>query len=66
MQHHQVEFEVVEIGSGKWQWTIYPKKSLRAVKITREVVARNRRDAVAQCKLEIDRKLLRQTNAQAT
>ena len=66
MQHHQVEFEVVEIGPGKWQWTIYPKKSLRAAKVTREVIARNRRDAVAQCKLEIDRKLWRQTNAQGT
>ena len=64
MQHHRVEFEVVEIEPKKWQWIIYPKKSLRGAKVTREVFAWNRNDAIAQCKREIERKLWRQMNAE--
>jgi hypothetical protein len=50
----------------RWQWIIYPKKSLRAAKITREVAAKNRKDAIAQCKLEIDRKLWREMNTKGS
>ena len=63
MQHNGVEFEVIEVAPRRWRWIIYPKKSLRAAKVAREVIAKDRRDAVAQCKLEIDRKLGRQTNS---
>ncbi len=64
MQHHHIEFEVIEVGPSRWRWTIYPKKSLSAAKVTREVFARSRKDAIAHCKLEIDRKLWRQMSAQ--
>jgi hypothetical protein len=63
MQHSGIEFEVTQVGPRRWLWTIYPKKSLRATKVTREFVANDRREAIAQCKLEIDRKLWRQMNA---
>ena len=65
MHHQGVEFEVIEVGLGRWRWTIYPKKkSLRDRAVTREAIAKNRSDAIALCKLEIDRRLWRQMNAQ--
>ena len=66
MQHGGIEFEVVEVAPRRWRWIIYPKKSLRAARVIREVLAKDRRDAIAQCRLEIDRKLWRQMNAQGT
>jgi hypothetical protein len=51
-------FDVVEISPLKWRWTIYPKKSSEVGRASREV-AGNRQEAIAQCKLEIDRKLER-------
>ena len=63
MQHRRIEFEVTQIGPRRWVWTIYPRKQkqLRERVITREVTAFDRNEVVAQCKLEIDRKLWRQT-----
>jgi hypothetical protein len=65
MQHRNLEFDVVEVPPHKWRWTIYPKKSLGLGKVEREVWG-TRRDAVAQCKLEIDRKLERLQHAKRT
>jgi hypothetical protein len=59
MHHRGIEFEVVEVSRFKWRWTIYPKKKLSDMKFTREVDATSRKQVVAQCKLEIDRKLER-------
>ena len=64
MQHSGVDFDVTQVGPRRWLWTIYPKKSLRMTKIAREVIAKDREEAVAQCKLEIDRKLWRKMNPQ--
>ena len=64
MQHSGVDFDVTQVGPRRWLWTIYPKKSLRMTKVTREVMAIDRQEAVAQCKLEIDRKLWRKMNPQ--
>ena len=66
MQHRGVEFDVTQVGPRRWLWTIYPKKSLRMTKVTREVAANDRQEAVARCKLEIDRKLWRKMNAQGS
>ena len=64
MHHRGIEFEVVEVSRFKWRWTIYPKKKLSDIgSVTREVAATTRQQAIAQCKLEIDRKLKRQMNA---
>jgi hypothetical protein len=66
MHHQGVEFEVVQIGPHRWVWTIYPRKqkSLRSRVISREVTAWDRKEAIAQCKLEIARKLWRQSDSQ--
>ena len=66
MQHSGVEFEVAQIEPRRWVWTIYPKrqKSTRQRAVNREITAFDRTEAVAQCKLEIVRKLWRQANAQ--
>ena len=61
MLHRHVEFEVVEVPPDKWRWTIYAKKSVGLGRVTREVWG-TRRDAITQCKREIDRKLERQSN----
>ena len=61
MHHRHVEFEVVEVPPDKWRWTIYAKKSVGLGRVTREVWG-TRRDAITQCKREIDRKLERQSN----
>jgi hypothetical protein len=58
MEHRKAIFDVVEISPLKWRWTIYPKKSSEVGRASREV-AGNRQEAIAQCKLEIDRKLER-------
>ena len=64
MHHRGIEFEVVEVSRFKWRWTIYPKKKLSDIgRVTREVPATTRQQVIAQCKLEIDRKLKRQMNA---
>ena len=60
MHHRGMEFEVVEVSRFKWRWTIYPKRKLSEVKVVREVTGTTRQQAIAQCKLEIDRKLERQ------
>jgi hypothetical protein len=65
MDHRGTNFEVVELSPMKWRWTIYPKKSSAIGKVTREVTG-TRQQATANCKLEIDRKLARQRNAQRT
>jgi hypothetical protein len=59
MHHRGVEFEVVEVSRFRWRWTIYAKKSLGLGKTTREVPGNSRREVVAKCRLEIDRKLER-------
>jgi hypothetical protein len=65
MHHRGIEFEVVEVSRFKWRWTIYPKKKSSNVgTVTREVSATTRKQVVAQCKIEIDRKLERKQNAQ--
>jgi hypothetical protein len=66
MHHQGVEFEVTQIGPRRWVWTIYPRKqkSILGRAITREVTAFDRQEAIAQCKLEIARKLWRQTSSQ--
>jgi len=66
MHHQGVEFDVTQIGPRRWVWTIYPKKqkTARGRVITREVTALDRTEAIAQCKLEIARKLWRQGDAQ--
>jgi len=64
MHHRGIEFEVVELSRFKWRWTIYAKKSLELGKTTREVPATSRKQVVAQCKIEIDRKLDRKQSAQ--
>lgn len=58
-QHHHIEamhplpwatmakFEVIEVGPSRWRWTIYPKKSLRAAKVTRDVVWKVMKAAIA-------------------
>jgi len=48
MQHSGVEFEVIEAAPRRWRWIIYPKKWLGAAKVAREVIAKDRRDAVAR------------------
>jgi hypothetical protein len=63
MHHRGIEFEVVEVSRLKWRWTIYAKKSLELGKTTREVPATSRKQVVAKCRLEIDRKLERKQNA---
>ena len=62
MDHRGTNFEVVEVSPYRWRWIIYPKKSLRLGKVVREVTG-TRQEAIANCKLEIDRKLERQRNA---
>jgi hypothetical protein len=52
MTHRGAEFEVLQIGPRRRQ-----REGGRA--ITREVTALDRKAAIAQCKLEIDRKLWR-------
>jgi hypothetical protein len=65
--HHQgVEFEVVEVSRFRWRWTIYAKKSLGLGKTTREVPGTSRKQVVAKCRYEIDRKLERSRSAQGT
>ena len=63
MDHRGTDFEVVEVSPLKWRWTIYPKKSSHIGAVTREVTG-TRQQAIAQCRLEIDRKLERQRNAE--
>jgi hypothetical protein len=58
-----MNFEVVEVSPFRWRWVIYRKKSSHIGKVMREV-AGTRQEAVANCKLEIDRKLARQRNPQ--
>ena len=66
MHHQGVEFEVTQIGPRRWVWIIYPRKQkqLHDRMITREVTALDRKEVVAQCKLEIDRRLWRQAKPQ--
>ena len=59
MHHRGVEFEVVEVSRFRWRWTIYAKRSLGLGKTTREVPGTSRKQVVAKCRLEIDRKLER-------
>ena len=66
MHHRGVEFEVVEVSRFRWRWTIYAKKSLGLGKTTREVPGTSRKQVVANCKLEIDRKLERCRSDQGT
>jgi hypothetical protein len=66
MHHRAVEFEVVEVSRFRWRWTIYAKKSLGLGKTTREVPGTSRKQVVAKCKLEIDRKLERSRTDQGT
>jgi hypothetical protein len=63
MHHRGVEFEVAEVSRFRWRWTIYAKRSLDLSKTTREIPATSRKQVVAKCKLEIDRKLERNRNA---
>jgi hypothetical protein len=56
--HREINFEILEVSPLRWRWTIYPKKSSGVGKVAREVSG-NRQEAVAKCKLEIDRKLER-------
>jgi hypothetical protein len=65
VHHKGVEFEVVEVSRFRWRWTIYAKKSLDLGKTTREIPATFRKQVVAKCRLEIDRKLARKRNAGA-
>ena len=65
MHHRGVEFEVVEVSRFKWRWTIYAKKSLDLGKTTREIPATSRKQVVAKCRLEIDRKPVRKRNARS-
>jgi hypothetical protein len=65
VHHKGVEFEVVEVSRFRWRWTIYAKKSLDLGKTTREIPATSRKQVVAKCRLEIDRKLARKRNAGA-
>jgi hypothetical protein len=58
MEHRKAIFDVVEISPLKWRWTIYPKKNSELGRASREVSG-NRQQAIAQCRLEIDRKLER-------
>jgi hypothetical protein len=62
VDHRGTNFDVVEVSRYRWRWIIYPKKSLRLGKVVREVTG-TRQEAIASCKLEIDRKLKRQQNA---
>jgi hypothetical protein len=64
MHHRGIEFEVVEVSRFKWRWTIYAKKSLGLGKTTREVPGTSRKQVVAKCRLEIDRKVDRSRSAQ--
>ena len=65
VHHKGVEFEVVEVSRFRWRWTIYAKKSsLDLGKTTREIPATSRKQVVAKCRLEIDRKLERSRSAQ--
>ena len=66
MHHRGVEFEVVEVSRFRWRWTIYAKKSLGLGKTTREVPGTSRKQVVAMCRLEIDRKLERCLSDQDT
>ena len=66
MHHRGVEFEVVEVSRFRWRWTIYAKKSLGLGKTTREIPGTSRKQVVAKCRLEIDRKLERSRSAQGT
>ena len=66
MHHRGVEFEVVEVSRFRWRWTIYAKKSLGLGKTTREVPGTSRKQVVAKCRLEIDRKLERSRSDQGT
>jgi hypothetical protein len=66
MHHRGVEFEVVEVSRFRWRWTIYAKKSLGLGKTTREIPATSRKQVVAKCRLEIDRKLERSQSIQGT
>ena len=63
MDHRGTDFEVVEVSPLKWRWTIYPKKSSHIGAVTRGVTG-TRQQAIAQCRLEIDRKLERRRNAE--
>ena len=56
--HRNINFEILEVSPYRWRWTIHAKKSSGIARVMREVSG-NRQDAVAQCKLEIDRKLER-------
>jgi hypothetical protein len=58
VDHRGIDFEVVEVSPFRWRWTIYGKKSSHVGKVMREVTG-TRQEAVANCKLEIDRKLER-------
>jgi len=62
MHHRNIEFEVIEVSRFRWRWTIYPKKSSNGGTITREVSGTTRKEVVAQCKREIDRKLEQRQN----
>jgi hypothetical protein len=66
MHHRGVEFEVVELSRFRWRWTIYAKKSLGLGKTTREVPGTSRKQVVAKCRHEIDRKLERSRADQGT
>ena len=66
MHHRGVEFEVVEVSRFRWRWTIHAKKSLGLGKTTREVPGASRKQVVAKCRLEIDRKLERCRSDQGT
>jgi hypothetical protein len=63
MFYRGIEFEVAEVSRFKWQWTIYQKKSLHIGTVTREVDTTTRKHVIAQCKIEIDRKLERKQHA---
>jgi hypothetical protein len=59
MDHRGTIYEVEEVAPFRWRWTIYPKKSSHLGKVSREVTG-TRQEAIANCKLAIDRKLERQ------
>ena len=62
MHHRNIEFEVIEVSRFRWRWIIYPKKSWNVGTVEREVSGTTRKEVVAQCKREIDRKLEQRQN----
>jgi hypothetical protein len=65
MHHRNIEFEVIEVSRFRWRWIIDPRKKSSSVgRVTREVTGTTRKQVIAQCKREIDRKLGRKQNAQ--